>query len=142
MKLTNFKKDCFFIILFKQTYFKRYRLCNKKSSLHNYLLSTQISWTWKREKIRFLNLFMILLSVLWYEYSVPWRRNREKNLYVTIGLRTFACLFATHMIIKTTFWEISKSLLTKCIETIDPFCTNQLDKFCLITVSLLWNNST
>ena len=85
----------------------------------------------------FLTNFLILLPILWYEYSVPWRRNCEK-----ICLRTFCMPFATLMIIKTTFWEISKSLLTKYRETIDRFCTNQLDKFCQITVSLLWNNST
>ena len=104
--------------------------------MHNYLLLTYISWA-EKIKIRFLNIFMILLPILWYEYSVPWRRNREK-----ICLRTFCMPFATLMIIKTTFWEISKSLLTKYRETIDRFCTNQLDKVCQITVSLLWNNST
>ena len=86
-----------------------------------------------RIKIRFLNLFMILLPILWYEYSVPWTKNREK-----ICLRTFCMPFATDMIIKHTFWEINKSLLTKYLETIDPFCTNQLDKFCEVTVSLLY----
>ena len=46
-----------------------------------YLLSTQNSWpekTKQNKKLGFFHLFMILLSLLWYEYFVPWTRNREK----------------------------------------------------------------